>query len=112
MGSLGLFYFDKGVYAYIGSAQNNLEKRIERHKSDRKKTFWHIDYLLSNKFAEIIRVFYREAGKSSECIAARKLAKTELPIVGFGCSDCKCVSHLFRILSRKDIGRFLDMKEY
>ena len=111
IGSLGKIEFDKGIYAYIGSAQNNLEKRIQRHKEKNKKLRWHIDYLLSNKHAKILKVFYKKAEKAEECRIAKKLCKTEKPILNFGCSDCKCKSHLFKI---EHVGSILklDVKEY
>ena len=31
VGTLGNVHFAKGLYAYVGSAQNGLEKRVERH---------------------------------------------------------------------------------
>ena len=97
IGSLGKINFDKGKYAYVGSAQINLEKRIERHMSKNKKKFWHIDYLLGNKFTKIVDTFYKKSGKSEECRIASTLSKTELPVLKFGCSDCECKSHLFKI---------------
>jgi len=97
IGSLGKIKFDKGKYAYVGSAQNSLEKRIERHKSKNKKKFWHIDYLLDNKFTKVLDVFYKNSGKLEECRIANKLSKTEIPVLKFGCSDCNCKSHLFKI---------------
>ena len=97
VGALGEIKFAKGVYAYVGSAQNNLEKRIERHLKKNKKKFWHIDYLTANKFVKIVKVFYKLAKKSEECRTAEKLRKTEIPIKNFGCSDCNCESHLFKI---------------
>jgi len=105
IGSLGSIKFEKGNYAYVGSAQNNLEKRVVRHKSKNKKTFWHIDYLLSNKHVRILKVFFKEAGKAEECKIAKKLSKTEDVIPKFGCSDCKCQSHLFRIKNLKSIAK-------
>jgi len=97
IGSLGKMKFDKGKYAYVGSAQNSLEKRIERHTSKNKKKFWHIDYLLDNKFTKVLDVFYKNSGKLEECRIANKLSKTEIPVLKFGCSDCNCKSHLFKI---------------
>lgn len=94
-GSLGKINFKKGIYAYVGSAQNNLEKRVKRHISTNKKMFWHIDYLLSNKFAKVSKVFYKKANKSEECRIASKL--TGNPIQNFGSSDCNCKSHLVKI---------------
>ena len=103
IGALGRIDFDKGAYVYVGSAQNNLEKRIERHLRIKKKKHWHIDYLLGNKFSNIVKVFYKKAKKSEECGTANKLLKTEIPILNFGCSDCKCKSHLFKINNLKKV---------
>ena len=110
IGSLGRIKFDEGIYAYVGSAQNNLEKRIARHKSKNKKKFWHIDYLLDSEFTKIINVFYKKSGKIEECKIADELGKTEILIPNFGCSDCNCKSHLFRI-KNLDIILGLGMKE-
>ncbi|MCP4265694.1 MAG: DUF123 domain-containing protein, partial [Candidatus Brocadiaceae bacterium] len=41
IGRLGTFVFPKGYYVYTGSAQNGLEKRINRHYSSEKKFHWH-----------------------------------------------------------------------
>ena len=103
IGGLGIIKFPKGTYAYVGSAQNNLEKRVTRHRSKKKKMFWHIDYLLNNEFANVTKVFCKKAGKSEECEIANNLNKTENIIPKFGCSDCRCKSHLFRIDELKNI---------
>jgi sugar fermentation stimulation protein A len=94
VGALGSVFFEKGLYAYVGSAQNSLEKRIERHLRKAKKKFWHIDYLLDDDAVRIVRVFCKEAEKSKECRIARKLNEKGVAVKGFGCSDCGCVSHL------------------
>lgn len=39
VGALGNKDFHKGLYAYVGSAQNNLEKRVERHLRRSKESF-------------------------------------------------------------------------
>jgi Uri superfamily endonuclease len=97
VGALGNVLFDKGLYAYVGSAQNSLEKRVERHLRKAKKKFWHIDYLLDSNAVKVVKVFCKEAGKSEECRVARKLSESSVPVVNFGCSDCSCVSHLFML---------------
>ena len=97
IGALGKIKFPKGSYAYVGSAQNNLEKRVARHLKKRKIKFWHIDYLLANKNVKINRIMYKSAGKSEECRIAQFLSNVEKPVKGFGSSDCKCESHLFRL---------------
>jgi len=97
VGALGDRSFQEGLYAYVGSAQNNLEKRVERHLRRVKRKFWHIDYLLSNRQVEVLRVFYKKAGRLEECRIAERLGEIATPVRGFGSSDCTCKGHLFRI---------------
>ncbi len=93
VGKLGKIFFEKGYYAYIGSALNNLEKRIQRHLKEDKKIHWHIDYFLKN--GKITDVFYKENIFREECSIADKFKEIFTFIPHFGCSDCKCKSHLF-----------------
>lgn len=95
VGALGAIEFRRGIYAYVGSAQNGLEYRVKRHFMKNKRKFWHIDYLLENPDAKILSVFYKEAEKEYECVTAQKMSEAGLAIRKFGCSDCNCVSHLF-----------------
>jgi Uri superfamily endonuclease len=96
-GALGKVAFKKGLYAYVGSAQNNLEPRVKRHLRKEKRKFWHIDYLLDNEAAKIIKVFYKEADKPEECTIAKVIGEKGEPIDHFGSSDCQCKSHLFHM---------------
>jgi adenylylsulfate kinase len=107
VGALGEKSFQKGVYVYVGSAQNNLMKRVGRHLRRVKRKFWHIDYLLSNYHAEVIRVFYQESGRLEECRVAERLREKATPIKGFGSSDCKCEGHLFRVEAYDYLSRFM-----
>jgi Uri superfamily endonuclease len=95
VGALGNIAFPAGTYAYVGSAQNNLEQRVKRHLQEEKKLFWHIDYLLADKAANVVQVYYAGGDKTCECSIAHLLAEKAVPILGFGCSDCNCGSHLF-----------------
>ena len=96
IGALGELPFPKGLYAYVGSAQNNLELRVKRHQRKNKRLFWHIDYLLNNEAAKIVAVYFSAQKKTEECSVARMIeAMGTLPVRGFGCSDCTCESHLF-----------------
>jgi Uri superfamily endonuclease len=97
VGALGRTAFAKGLYAYVGSAQTNLEQRIKRHLRKEKHLFWHIDYLLDSDQTEIVKVLHKEADKPEECAVANTLREKGKPITGFGCSDCQCRSHLFRV---------------
>ncbi|MBD3204646.1 DUF123 domain-containing protein [Candidatus Woesearchaeota archaeon] len=103
IGALGSIKFKKGNYAYVGSAQNNLKKRIKRHFSENKKLHWHIDYFLKNNDTEIKKVFYKDAAKEQECKTACFLEKYEESVKNFGCSDCRCTSHLFRLKSLRTL---------
>jgi len=98
IGALGRIKFRKGLYCYVGSALNNLEKRVQRHLSSNKKLHWHIDYFLLNKNTSIKKIFYKQSNKREECQIARFVLKNSTgSIENFGCSDCKCKSHLFAI---------------
>jgi len=99
IGKLGDFSFDPGVYAYVGSAQRNLEQRVARHSRLEKKLHWHIDYFRAKAEFMGTALFF-EQPKTSECVLARELLKipgTFPPVPGFGSSDCQCSSHFFKI---------------
>jgi Uri superfamily endonuclease len=93
VGKHGVIYFQKGCYAYVGSALNGLDQRIQRHLRRQKKIHWHIDYLLP--FVKIVEIFYKENLRREECKVAQLLERNFVSIPGFGSSDCSCHSHLF-----------------
>jgi Uri superfamily endonuclease len=93
IGKLGKIHFKYGFYIYVGSALNGLEQRINRHLKKTKKKHWHIDYLLD--FAEVIEILYKESEIKTECEISSILDKHLISIQGFGCSDCRCKTHLF-----------------
>ncbi len=97
---LGKIDFKKGFYVYVGSAMNSMESRLNRHLSDEKKLHWHIDYLL--KKAKITDIVYNESTKKIECNLSRYISTEAEGIRDFGCSDCKCESHLYYFKNRKD----------
>ena len=97
VGALGDIIFDKGIYAYVGSAQKNFHQRINRHLRKEKKLFWHIDYLLNNKYTKIKKILFKPGKKNEECNLAKLIGNFGKKISKFGCSDCCCNSHLFKI---------------
>jgi Uri superfamily endonuclease len=97
IGAKGRLAFRKGLYAYVGSAQNSLERRVKRHLRREKRKFWHVDYLLANDAAKVIEVFYKPADKTEECVIAKAIGEAGKPVDGFGSSDCGCRSHLFQV---------------
>jgi sugar fermentation stimulation protein A len=94
VGRLGTFLFQPGIYFYVGSAQRNLEARIERHGRKEKLFRWHIDYLSSQ--ATMLGAIILPGTRSRECELARELrSRFASAIPGFGASDCRCPGHLF-----------------
>lgn len=96
VGSLGNINFKKGYYVYVGSALNSLESRLKRHLRDDKKIFWHVDYLLNDRSADLVDIVYAVDDGKWECSLASQISNTGSEIFRFGCSDCNCSSHLFR----------------
>ena len=107
VGALGKLTFKRGLYAYVGSAQANLKKRVLRHLGKEKRKFWHIDYLLGSVEAKVIEMFHKEADKVGECIVARAIGERGRGVMGFGASDCSCESHLFRIEDYEFLRKFM-----
>jgi Uri superfamily endonuclease len=97
IGAKGIVAFQRGTYAYVGSAQSNMEKRLARHLKSAKRKFWHIDYLLTSPATAVRRIFTCEAARNEECRLADLLRQKSSAVTGFGSSDCKCKSHLFKI---------------
>lgn len=96
VGALGEIDFPSGAYAYTGSAGGRSGfTRLQHHDhvatGDSTTTHWHIDYLLSHPDAALHSVI-TATGVDVECRIARELDAE--PTLQFGCSDCKCESHL------------------
>jgi len=99
VGCLGSLRFEKGWYAYTGSALGSagLKGRIQRHLRKDKRRFWHIDYLLRSKHSSIKAIVYAKTDKRYECKIVKEINNMSVkPVKGFGISDCKegCESHL------------------
>ena len=94
VGRLGEFEFF-GSYVYVGSGMNNVLKRVERHFRRDKRLRWHIDYLTVE--ADEMHVLIIPSDVKIECELAKFFAAHFDGVEGFGCSDCDCYSHLFRI---------------
>ena len=93
IGALGVIYFPKAKYVYIGSAQRNLSARIRRHYSQSKKFRWHIDYFLAK--AKLLTHFSLPLPRWCEETVAIRMTKHHSYIPGFGASDSRAKSHLF-----------------
>ena len=95
IGALGEKDFRPGIYVYVGSAMNSIEKRVERHFSGDKKLHWHIDYFSLE--AEPIYWLAFPVGSDFECVLSRCAKEKGEAVENFGASDCDCNSHLYRL---------------
>ena len=113
VGALGTIIFQPGHYIYIGSAKNTLRQRINRHFKRTKPLRWHIDYLTTQHDVEIEKVYITHSKTKQECRIAKLIAHNGIPVPGFGSSDCKCKSHLYRINGIQNINfERMGMREY
>ncbi|QKQ98789.1 DUF123 domain-containing protein [Candidatus Nanohaloarchaea archaeon] len=95
IGALGQINFSKGKYVYVGSAQNSVEKRLQRHFSTDKKLHWHIDYLLEE--SRPYDYFILPEKSEYEQVMASIMEEIAEPVPEFGASDSSKNSHLFRL---------------
>ena len=95
VGALGTLTFSRGTYLYVGSAKAHLPHRLARHFACQKKLKWHIDYLTA--LTPPLRAVVWPWAKGRECELADRLSSISRAVRGFGCSDCNCEAHLFRL---------------
>jgi Uri superfamily endonuclease len=108
VGKLGQFDFAAGWYAYAGSAlgPGGLEARLARHARRDKRNHWHIDYLLQHAvLEEIWQAAWPQRLECAWAAAIAGLPGAQLPVRGFGASDCRCAAHLIYLPERLDDGR-------
>jgi len=99
IGRLGNKRFVPGIYAYVGSARRGLKQRVLRHRRTDKKLRWHVDYL--SRRGRFLNGWCFHTEQDLECALAERLKEASLESVsGFGCSDCRCRSHLFLFENR------------
>lgn len=85
----------EGHYVYVGSARGGLTPRVERHRRGTGKPHWHIDHL--RRVAAFVEATPIRSDLDLECeVAAGVAGVASEAVPGFGCSDCRCRSHLFR----------------
>jgi Uri superfamily endonuclease len=107
VGKLGRFRFAGGYYAYVGSAfgPGGLAARLRHHLKKAKRPHWHIDYL-RNK-SRIVEIWHD--GQKVEHLWAESLVRlpgAQKPVKGFGCSDCRCFTHLFYFAGKPSLIEF------
>jgi Uri superfamily endonuclease len=100
VGALGPVVFERGWYAYVGSAARARRARVARHLAPEKPLRWHADYLFA---AFPARRAWLVDGAAGECELAGALAA--LPGAArhprrFGAGDCRCTGHLVSLPRR------------
>ncbi len=106
VGSLDVIDFVSGFYSYTGSARGpGGLKRVDRHiqvlegiKTTRR---WHIDYLLPH--TSLVEVFITKTTQDLECSIAKAIGKRLMAVPRFGCTDCRCQSHLHYALDPQEM---------
>ena len=98
IGKLGVLHMLPGIYVYVGSAlgPGGLAARVGRHALREKMLHWHIDYLRAE--TRLLAVWFARGANHGECRWSRMLkqaAGAQVPLAGFGASDCRCRSHLY-----------------
>ena len=104
VGRFGCRHFKRGWYFYSGSAfgPGGLRARLGRHLRASERRHWHIDYF---KEQARIRAVWLCRGVNLEhdwSYRLLQLPDAELPVAGFGSSDCACPSHLVYLPTRPD----------
>lgn len=87
-----------GTYVYAGSAfgPGGIRARVSRHLRAEKKAHWHIDHLSAR--AACVEVETYPGGRECALVADMLAAGAEVPVPGFGSSDCRdCRAHLVRL---------------
>ncbi len=104
----GPWQLPAGHYAYCGSAYGpgGIASRVSRHLRGDKALRWHVDHL--SAIAPIAAVLVDPGGHECDLVDwALGLPGSEIPVKGFGASDCRrCPAHLIRFerdLSRRDL---------
>lgn len=109
IGSLGRHRLDPGYYTYTGSAMGGIAQRINRYLRPVTKRHWHIDDLLCH--ARLERILFLPSRERLECRINSEIERWIDPIVpvpGFGASDCRCSTHLFRY-EQNPLGRLREL---
>ena len=97
IGKWGKLEMEPGYYLYVGSAfgPGGVLARVSRHCREAKSKRWHVDFLRA--YTRLNVVWYAHGAVRLEHRWASALMDLEqtAAIKDFGCSDCRCLAHLF-----------------
>lgn len=101
VGAIGPQVFGDVWLVYAGSAQGSGGlSRVRRHilfPRSGKRPRWHVDYLLSSPLTALVAATCAYTNEPLECRLAGLLAGMPgaVAVPRFGCSDCRCPTHLW-----------------
>lgn len=98
IGRKGYLSFPEGFHIYVGSALGpGGLKRVTRHislsRNKDNKPRWHVDYINLSPSFRLVSAICANTSARLECELASRIGGDSAS--GFGCTDCKCRSHLF-----------------
>lgn len=113
IGRLGFLDLEPGAYLYVGSAfgPGGLRARTGRHRTKNTVKRWHIDHLKPR--IQLVEIWFTDDPIHREHQWAGWFASKEslqVPLSGFGSSDCRCPSHLFHAARAPDFDWFRTMQ--
>ena len=114
IGRIGRLSVAPGFYVYVGSAfgLGGVRARVTHHARIAQRPHWHIDYL--RRWALPEEAWYTHDPCPREHDWARlfrQSAGASEPLYGFGASDCRCPSHLFRFARKPSLRGFCQRLE-
>jgi Uri superfamily endonuclease len=108
VGRWGNLQTRRGWYLYVGSAfgPGGIRARVARHCRTEKSLRWHIDYL--RQVTQLDTAWCHQGPERHEhsWAAALMTLPGAQAVTGFGCSDCRCTSHLAYFGRRPDLHVF------
>lgn len=102
VGRVGTIRVSPGWYVYVGSAfgPGGLQARIGHHAVRAVRPHWHIDYLRHHTRLESVCYCCGVRREHEWAARVKSMATADVVLPGFGSSDCRCATHLFRFDSR------------
>ncbi len=109
VGRLGTLLLKAGWYLYIGSAfgPGGIQARCGHHRKISVRPRWHVDYL--RIVAPLREIWFshdpvRREHQWAELVRERR--GMQVPLQGFGSSDCDCETHLLYTAQRPSFDGF------
>ncbi len=109
IGQIGRLHVTPGFYVYVGSAfgPGGVRARLAHHSRIAQRPHWHIDYLRRRTLPEEAWYTHDPCPREHEWAGLfRQSAGASEPLYGFGASDCRCCSHLFRFAHKPSLRSF------